>query len=108
MTSTRLPALDGKNSSKTKISLEEMFDLQQNRTAYDEYYRKMAYVPDDFPIQKVLEKNVKKWALCGIYTSDTTREGYGNNNKKINVQTVHHFHNSHNYQNFLNFVIEGH
>ena len=60
-----------------------MFDLQQNRTAYDEYYQKMAYVPDDFPIHKVLEKNVKKWALCGIYSTDTIREGYGNNNKLL-------------------------
>ena len=60
-----------------------MYDLQQDRTAYDEYYRKQAYVPDDFPIQKVQEKNVKKWALCGIYSTDTIREGYDNNNKKL-------------------------
>ena len=65
-----------------------MFDLQQNRTAYDEYYQKMAYVPDDFPIHKVLEKNVKKWALCGIYSTDTIREGYGNNNKLLYARFI--------------------
>ena len=82
MTSTRLPEVDGKNSSTTKISLKEMYDLQQDRTAYDEYYRKQAYVPDDFPIHKLQEKNVKKWALCGVYSTDTIRQGYGNNSIK--------------------------
>ena len=80
MTSTRLPEVDGKNSSTTKISLKEMYDLQQDRTAYDEYYRAVmwlaGYVPDDFPMQKVKEKNVKKWALCGIYSTDVIRQGY--------------------------------
>ena len=82
MTSTRLPEADGKNSSTTKISLKEMYDLQQDRTAYDEYYRKQAYVPDDFPIHKLQEKNVKKWALCGVYSTDTIRQGYGNSSMK--------------------------
>jgi len=80
MTSTRLPEVDGKYSSTTKISLKETHDLQQDRTAYDEYYRAVmwlaGYVPDDFPMQKVKEKNVKKWALCRIYSTDTIREGY--------------------------------
>lgn len=101
MTSTRLPEVDGKNSSTTKISLKEKYDLQQDRTAYDEYYRTLAmlnhrlhllkvktrpvpggYVTDDFPMQKVKEKNVKKWALCTTYSTDTTREGYGKNSMK--------------------------
>ena len=82
MTSTQLPEVDGKNSSTTKISLKEMYDLQQDRTAYDEYYRKVAYVPDDFPVHKLQEKNVKKWALCGVYSTDTIRQGYGNNSMK--------------------------
>ena len=77
MTSTRLPEIVGKNSSTTKISLKEMYDLQQDRTAYDEYYRKQAYVPDDFPKHKLQEKNVKKWALCGIYSTDVIRQRYG-------------------------------
>ena len=77
-----MSAVDGKNESTTKISLKEMYELQQDRTAYDEYYRKQAYVPDDFPIHKLQEKNVKKWALCGVYSTDTIRQGYGNNSIK--------------------------
>ena len=64
MTSTRLPEVDGKYSSTTKISLKETHDLQQDRTAYDEYYRAVmwlaGYVPDDFPMQKV------KWWVITI------------------------------------------
>ena len=82
MSSTRLLEVDGKNSSTTKISLKETYDLQQDRTAYDEYYRAVGYVPDDFPMQKVKEKNVKKWALCRIYSTDTIREGYCKNSIK--------------------------
>ena len=65
-----------------------MYDLQQDRTAYDEYYRKVAYVPDDFPVHKLQEKNVKKWALCGVYSTDTIRQGYGKKYTSI-VQTAH-------------------
>ena len=92
MTSTRLLEVDGKNSSTTKISLKETYDLQQDRTAYDEYYRAVmwlaGYVPDDFPMQKVKEKNVKKWALCGVYSTDTIRQGYG----KKNIQVLYKLH----------------
>ena len=88
MTSTQSPEVDGKNSSTTKISLKEMYDLQQDRTAYDEYYRKVAYVPDDFPVHKLQEKNVKKWALCGVYSTDTIRQGYG----KKNIQVLYKLH----------------
>ena len=84
MTSTGLPEVDGtRNSSTTKISLKEMYDLQQDRTAYDEFYRKVAYVPDDFPEHKLQDKNVKKWALCGIYSTDTIRHGCGKNSIKV-------------------------
>ena len=92
MTSTRLPEVDGKYSSTTKISLKETHDLQQDRTAYDEYYRAVmwlaGYVPDDFPMQKVKEKNVKKWALCRIYSTDTIREGYGKNSIKVSYKLI--------------------
>ena len=76
MTSTQWPEANGKNSSSKPFSLKDMRDLQKDRIAYDEFYRKVAYVPDDFPIYKVVEKNVKKWALCGTYSTDSIKE-YG-------------------------------
>ena len=74
MTNTQWPEVDGKNSSLKHVTRKEVYDLQQERAAYDEFYRKLAYVPDDFPEYKLQSKNVKKWALC-----PTSKSGYGKN-----------------------------
>ena len=60
MTNTQWPEVDGKNSSLKQVTRKEVYDLQQERAAYDEFYRKLVYVPDDFPEYKLQSKNVKK------------------------------------------------
>ena len=75
MTSTRLPEVDGKNSSTTKISLKEMYDLQQIGL-HKKWLERL-----------VKTENVsKKWALCRIYSTDTIREGYGKNSIKVSYK----------------------
>ena len=75
MTSTRLPEVDGKNSSTTKISLKEMYDLQQIGL-HKKWLERL-----------VKTENVsKKWANCRIYSTDTIREGYGKNSIKVSYK----------------------
>ena len=71
MTSTRLPEVDGKNSSTTKISLKEIYDLQQIGL-HKKWLERLVKT----------ESVSKKWALCRIYSTDTIREGYCKNSIK--------------------------
>ena len=71
MTSTRLPEVDGKTSSTTKISLKEMYDLQQIGL-HKKWLERLVKTDNVY----------KKWALCRIYSTDTIKEGYGKNSMK--------------------------
>ena len=75
MTSTRLPEVVGTNSSTTKISLKEMYDLQQIGL-HKKWLERLVKT----------ESVSKKWALCRIYSTDTIREGYGKNSIKVSYK----------------------